>query len=183
MKKDDGLDTAKRRALAAIEELGKVSGEIAKELNFVKAQVYTDPKDISNLIEKRAILESQQIVVNKSLQEAQYFIKHIAEETQKDLRDKEIRRKTAIFDAVKSREKLPLCPRCGKSDRVGWSGNPCDAPRQGEFWSDPNEKNWAVPMECNRPECSIRFWYFPEKKSPKTEEDDEIIEEEDDEEE
>jgi len=174
------LQTARRRAEAVIAELGKVSGEITKQLNFVKAEVYTNPAKAAELIEKRSLLEQQQIVVNKSLQEAQYFIGHIAEETQKDLRDKEIRRKTAIFDAIKSREKLPLCPQCGKSDRVGWSGNPCDAPRQSEFWSDPNEKNWAVPMECNRPECSIRFWYFPEKKSQETEEDGE---DEDDEEE
>jgi len=37
-----------------------------------------------------------------------------------------------------------------------------------QFWTDPEDESWGIPMLCDESRCKSRFWYFRQVKKDET---------------
>jgi len=157
----------KEKIQRSMNEIGAILSQINNELKAANTTIFTgEASEIRDALQSRAILELQYSVGSKCLQEAQAALRQIEEDKTTEIEHQEKSRKEAMFQLVKEGKRLPPCPNCQKTERVKWSGQPPDSTNR-RFWTDPECRDWAIPMVCDRTECKVRFWFRPERNGSK----------------
>lgn len=117
-------------------------------------------EEMSQLFQERLQLESTEQQLMKTISQVLATISDMRKDAEKKEEAVERERKEKLVAEVLAN--LPVCPKCGRNDLVQYLERIEPRGSTSLFWT-LKTTNWCLPLSCTRPQCLIRWHYYPEE--------------------